>query len=190
MWRVFLALEIPEDLRARLLPVHEELLRMKRSGDVRLSVPRLENLHLTLRFLGDVRPEKTEEIQEVLTPALRDAAAFPLRVAEIGGFPDLRRPRVIWGGVEAEPALMDLFRRVEDGLEKAGFGREKKPFRPHLTLARVKSTPPGAFERALAAHREAEFGSFSAARLALFRSERLPEGARYTPIVTWNLGDS
>jgi len=98
---------------------------------------RAEGIHLTLKFLGDVDPEREPELRSGLARAAAGARPLPLSVHGFGVFPDYSRPRVIWAGLEADPALELLQHRIEQEFTPLGFPPEGRPFHPHLTLGRA-----------------------------------------------------
>jgi 2'-5' RNA ligase len=98
---------------------------------------KVEGIHLTLKFLGYVEPEKIPEITAALKPIAESAHPFPIQVKGCGFFPNSKRPNVLWAGVVSD-LLQPLQQQVEDATEKLGFQRENRPFSPHLTLARFR----------------------------------------------------
>ncbi|MGQ9518479.1 MAG: RNA 2',3'-cyclic phosphodiesterase [Candidatus Fervidibacter sp.] len=177
--RSFIALEISEDVREQLASL---LMRLHQTNAA-VKWVELENLHLTLKFLGEISSEQVEVIAETLGQVARSVEPFPFTVKGVGGFPDLRRPRVLWVGVEATPSLMNLQRLVEQAMEGLGFAPEGRSFHPHITLGRVKAmTGIDKVKAILSEHSNTEFGVVLADRLVLFRSDLSREGPTYTPI--------
>ena len=131
--RFFIALvpppELQRDLWAAMGPVRE------REFPVRWVKP--EGIHLTLKFLGDVTPERAGDLPHALVEAAAGMRSIALRVHGSGAFPEITRPRVVWAGVEPEPAIELLQDRVERVFAPLGFPTEARTFRPHLTLGRV-----------------------------------------------------
>jgi 2'-5' RNA ligase len=147
-----------------------------------------EGLHLTLKYYGEVAPERLDVIAEAVRFAGQDTGALDLRLDELGAFPSLVRPRVLWIGIDAPPALELLYDRLERGGEAIGFAPEGVPFRPHVTLGRVREghrIPQGGLE---------EFGRaltrvpFLATRLVLYESLLTTQGPRYEARLTLELG--
>jgi RNA 2',3'-cyclic 3'-phosphodiesterase len=185
--RVFLALDPPPEVQRRITAIQGDLKRVVR-GDIAWVRP--EGIHLTLKFFGYVAPADVERISRAIGESLRGASALTLTVRGIGVFPGPRRPRVIWLGTEGDvEPLCALQAKLEEGLTAIGFPAEQRPFRAHLTLARIRS-PQGltGLEKAVAEGEQLAAGTFRAAVLALFRSELHPTGARYTRLAEFPLG--
>lgn len=185
-WRVFCAVELPAELRERAA-AHARHLRAAIS-DVRASWPRAENLHLTLKFFGEIARSRVESLSQAVARAARKSQPFKLTLEGAGSFPPRGTPRVLWLGIgDSSGALAELQDHLEEECEGIGFKREERPFRPHLTLARIRS-PPGA--RSLARlHQATGFQAleFSVKALFLMRSELEAGGSRYTEILHHSL---
>ncbi len=186
--RSFVCIEIPEGIREKL----EAFLRGVRDLDRRVKWVRVENLHLTLKFLGEEPHTKVEKMRVSLRdgiPELR-LKPFSLSLKGIGVFPDWNRPRVIWVGVgEDGLGSLEILRDfVERTARKQGFRKENKPFSPHITLGRVKfgKMEPILKEKLRKSEREL-FGSFLVREVILMRSQLFPEGPVYTPLATFTL---
>ncbi len=127
--RVFVALDIPEEVRrglARLVAELRPLVRGPRWA-------RVEGLHVTLKFIGQAAPETVARITETLA-AVQSPAAVEMHFRNVGFFPSEHRPRVFWAGMEATANLAELAAEIEQRLEPLGVPREARPFHPHLTL--------------------------------------------------------
>ncbi|MCL6451351.1 MAG: RNA 2',3'-cyclic phosphodiesterase [Acetobacteraceae bacterium] len=148
-----------------------------------------ENLHFTLKFLGEVEEGRLEKVKAALGQALAGKAAFGLELCGAGAFPNLRRPRVVWLGAGAgRDRLGELAEAVESALAPLGFPREARAFSPHLTLGRARQ--PGA-AGALAAELEAAgsrpWGELKVDRVVLMQSTLTPRGPIYTPLAVFRL---
>ena len=160
---------------------------LRRTGDVRWVTP--ERLHLTLKFLGSTPEEKVSGVQEELRRIANNCLQFAIRLDGIGAFPSIRRPQTIWYGVSGEvESLATLAERIEAAMEPLGFAREARPFRPHLTLGRVRS-PRGLRELATELEKRAqdspEAGSgieWRVDAIALMCSDLKPSGPVYTEL--------
>jgi len=182
--RTFVAIDLEAGLKTAL---QDLIRRLKETGaDIRWT--RAEGLHLTLKFLGEVDERGLASVRRCLEKVVGRQPSFPLAFAGTGAFPDERNPRVLWVGFAAEPVLMALQEDLERELEGEGFTREKRPFRPHLTLGRVKG--PGRVRDAVAAlgqeHPESLSG-MTVSRVSLFESRLRPEGAEYHVIAEFGL---
>ncbi|RJO74266.1 MAG: RNA 2',3'-cyclic phosphodiesterase [Myxococcales bacterium] len=185
--RTFVAVPLPEALLARLAAVQDELRRLAQGREAQLFIPRPAGIHLTLQFLGDTPAELAPAIDEKFRAALAGREAFATQSRGAGGFPNLERPRVLWAGVHITDELTDLHWRVLAGLHGLPLKLDKKPFKPHLTLARVKRSRPGTLARVMAPHLKEEFGALPVTEVVLFRSDLQPSGAIYTPLCRWEL---
>jgi 2'-5' RNA ligase len=149
-----------------------------------------DNLHVTVKFLGGVAPDRLEAVAEALGRVARAAAPFAVVVQGLGAFPTPARARVIWAGITTGAAeLAALAAHVEDVLAPLGFDRERRPFSAHVTLGRVRAPrrDPG-LARALEGTAGVQFGRFAVERLWLMQSDLSPRGAHYTPLGSWPLG--
>jgi 2'-5' RNA ligase len=139
-----------------------------------------ESIHLTLRFLGEITPARVEEAADALIGL--SWKPFEVHARSIGFFPGARSPRVIWVGLNAS-SLEELVQEIDARMERLGFDRERRAFRPHLTLARARDTRFGSeLTRAAERFKDQEFGSFLADRMVLFESILKPGAAAYRKI--------
>ncbi len=187
--RTFVAIELSPQLLRRLRALQDRLRQDVPAGVVRWVRP--EGIHLTLKFLGDVPTARVEEIATAMCDACVGHVPFTFAVAGLGCFPNLRRPRVIWVGVD-EPTgtLAALQRDVEGAMQRLGFAPERRPFRPHLTLGRVKGGGADVV-RALGeyvARATVNVGQMEASEVSLMRSDLRPGGAVYTRLAVAALG--
>lgn len=186
--RAFLAILLPDTVRSAL---DAEIERLRPVGRDVSWVAR-DNLHLTLKFLGHVEPERLEHAVSGLALVAAAVAPFELAVVGLGAFPSPTRPRVLWAGLESgADAAARLARSVDGALAGQGFAPEERPFSGHVTLGRVRE--PGRdrhLASALAAGAGHRFGRLTVDRLALMRSELSPRGARYSIIAAWPLSAS
>jgi RNA 2',3'-cyclic 3'-phosphodiesterase len=182
--RLFVAVPIPHPAREQILSL---LGRLRESGwPVRWVHD--EGLHMTLKFFGEVAPERLDVIQEALRFAAADAGALSLRLGVLGAFPSRSRPRILWVGVEAPASLELLQDRIERGCEAIGFPPEGAPFQPHVTLGRVREgqrLPPGGLDDYADGF---ELVPFVAEELVLYESLLTTGGPRYESRLTMDLG--
>lgn len=182
--RLFLAIELPREVRERIAELQAELrprLRLARW------VPP-SNVHLTLRFLGETSADVAQRIGKRLEEELVSRAAFVLKFRGVGAFPSARRPRVLWiGTLEAPRELFRLQSVVEEAARVEGFSPETRPFEPHLTIARFRR-PERGLERVLASIGQPSFGEMRVSELVCFESRLCPSGASYSPLARFEIG--
>jgi len=134
--RSFIAIELPRELKLALFQLQEDL---KSASSVPVKWVDPGNIHLTLKFLGDISPEITGRITSALEDAARGTPPFDIEVSGLGVFPNNKRVQIIWVGLAGELVkLGQLQKRIEEMLTPLGFPSEARPFSPHLTLARVR----------------------------------------------------
>lgn len=142
-------------------------------------VPR-ENMHITLNFLGEVDESRMDELEMLLKEATQGFSAFSLNIDHVGAFPEERSGRVIWMGVQNSITLRDLQRRCEDKLLNAQFLQAEKDYRPHLTLARLRS--PRQLKDILSPVKNLELGTLEVKELILYQSTLKASFPVYTPL--------
>jgi 2'-5' RNA ligase len=176
--RVFIAVPLPADLKAKLVVVQQEFRRLP----LEAAWVREAGFHITLKFLGEVDSSLIAPIVACMTTATQHYHPFSLTVSGVGVFPHESSPRVLWVGVRD---MTGLLRQVQQTLEahltRLGYPPEDRPFSPHLTLARVKRiSRRGEFLAGLKAHREVVLGQLDVDHIELVESQLHPAGARYS----------
>jgi 2'-5' RNA ligase len=147
-----------------------------------------EGLHATVKFLGPVAETQLPALRTALGGAVHGTPQLAAGVRGLGVFPTLKRPRVVWVGLDCAP-LAALARAVDDALEPLGFARESRPFRAHITLGRVKdSGAPPELTPALRAHWDDDLGTCALRELVAYRSDLRRDGAVYTKLWTIPFG--
>lgn len=141
-----------------------------------------DNLHVTLKFLGDIDRGIVDDVGRVITEAVGNSAPFEVDLAGLGVFPHAARPSIIWAGLPDADQLVAMAGEIEKGFKKIGFAPEDRKFEPHITLARSKARPPFGLDEVLSAHAETQFGKSEVTSVILFQSELRPEGPLYTPL--------
>lgn len=174
MIRAFIAAEMPStiDLRA--------LLDRLRGSNARISIPKSEGIHITLKFLGDIEEASVPLILGRIKESLSEFKPFDVVVERTGAFPGMTKPRVLWVGLEDQGMLARIGKSIDDNLAMMSIPRENRPFTPHVTVARVKSLD--GIERAVAIMKEFEstrFGSFRVKDIRLKKSTLTPTGSIY-----------
>jgi len=182
--RVFLAAELSSDLRQKVVELQRQL--RDTLPEVNWVLP--ESIHLTLKFLGYVDAAMVEKLLPALEPVGSIQASLTLAIQGLGVFPHIRRPRILWiGCAGAIPSLVKLVSRIEGALEPLGFPLEKKPYHPHLTLARIKhdnSKVGGVLTHSGLLEQPQALGILRIDRITLFRSDVSSFGAEYTSLGT------
>jgi RNA 2',3'-cyclic 3'-phosphodiesterase len=186
-WRVFCAIELPEAVRTRVV---RHIAQLKDAvPDAHASWSRDANLHLTLKFLGEIPQTSVPDLSGAASRAGADVAPFKILLEQTGVFPKHGPPRVLWLGItDPQGRLRELHARLEDESAKAGFQKEARPFNPHLTLARLRK--PTHARTLAAAHKELKFepAEIAVSELLVIRSELSSEGSKYTVVSRHSLG--
>lgn len=184
--RTFIALPLPASVRDHIRTLQDGL----RTKGFRMRWAKPENIHLTLKFLGNVAPGDIDGIAGAMAETVRFTPAIHLGAKGLGVFPGINRPRVLWVGLKGETgSLIEIQKRLDEHLEAVGFPRDTRAFKGHLTIARVKGRLNSkALAEAMAAFGEVESAPFTAEEMILYRSELKPDGAVYTRIESVSLG--
>ena len=172
--RAFIAIELPDEVKGALRGLTQRL----RTTGAKASWVRPENMHLTLRFLGEATEETVNRIAERLALAYQDVTPFTVTVTGTGAFPNLRKPRVVWAGVAPLEGGLEAAQAVAEAAAAAvGLPPETKRFRPHLTLARIRDGRVlGALPAGLAREKDFAAGAFTVASVSLLSSQLTPSG--------------
>lgn len=179
--RLFAALEIPSGVRENLATLVGEL----RAVDSRPRWVRDENLHVTLKFMGETAVERLDALRDALA-TVRSSAPVTLQFHGLGFFPNEKRPRVFWAAMGASPNLPQLAKDIESALEKLGIPREQREFSPHLTLARFNDTRLSKeLDAAIQERSGREFGSYTTLEFHLYQSKLKRSGAEYTRLFSF-----
>jgi len=184
--RTFIALDMPPEIKTALA----NYVRPLKSLRGRVSWVKPENLHLTLKFLGDTPANRIDEIAAVLQEIAAASTPFSALIAGSGAFPNDEHPRVLWVGLnETTGTLPSLTRAIDEKLKPFGFAPEKKRFAPHLTIGRVKDAR---IPEIICGLREKPFAAMTAQfdEIIFMKSELHPAGSIYTPLRKLALGKS
>jgi 2'-5' RNA ligase len=185
--RAFIAVDIPDDIRAA---VADAQARLKRAHvAVKVSWTKIDNVHLTLQFLGHVEEATIGRISQALAALTERHAAFDIPVRGVGAFPNAKSPRVLWVGCDdVDGKLKTLARAVQSEMEQFGFEPEHREFSAHLTLGRIKFPKPDtALTRALDSIKNQDFGTMRVEAIHLFESRLHPEGSIYSKLSSHGL---
>ena len=187
-FRLFISINLTPELLATLTDLQSQLKRQLASQPLRWARP--EGIHLTLKFLGDTETGRIEEIVRALGQAVEPHRAFELSIGGLGCFPNQRKPRVLWVGMQdPDERLRRLAASVDDAMAGLGWKRENRPYTGHLTLARVKKYANNRDKQALSELLSAvkvsdRLGLLPVQSVHLMRSQLRPEGAVYTSLIT------
>lgn len=174
--RVFIAVDLSNEIRKALKDLQRELRPMTNAARWVAT----ESIHITLKFMGEVPEKRIEEIDQEMTGL--SWKPFTVTVRGVGFFPGTRSPRVFWAGMEA-PTMQGLAEELDVRMERLGFEKEKRAFRPHITLARARETRmDSSLVTAASKYEEHDFGSFTVDRLFLFQSTLKSAGAVYNKL--------
>ena len=182
----FIALELPPPVISLLHKVQQDLKRLK----IRARWVRPENIHLTLKFLGDINPDHLDKIGDAMAGAAIEFPPVTLTVRGIGVFPGIKRPRVIWVGLGGDiRSLLALQSRLEQELAGAQFPKDKRSFKAHLTLGRIKQpVNPAVIRQMIGEYASLTSDEFTWDQVFLFKSDLKPSGAVYSKLKQTNLG--
>ena len=174
-----MAVEMPEDVRRQFKEVQTTL----RGADAHVKWVEPHNIHLTLKFLGDMSEDQLEKLYQGVAEGAQGITSFEIRLSRLGAFPNLKKPRVIWIGIEdGKEKLIQLQQKLEDSIFNYGFPKEDRKFSAHLTIGRVKS--PRGLDDLVTIMKNTPFESNSIGirEMVVMKSTLTPEGPIYTPL--------
>lgn len=186
--RSFIAIELPEVIRTQLKDLQDNL----KTCRFKVRWVRPENIHLTLKFLGNIDETDIEKVRGTLTSRVDRFTPLSLSVKGVGVFPGIRRPRIIWSGMGGQlSALAALQKALAEDLAAIGFQQEKRAFKAHLTLGRVKGAIDALKLRdAIQAFNNFESEIFTADKIFLFKSDLKPGGPVYSKLNAFVMNES
>lgn len=183
--RAFVAIEIPPALQEQIA-AQGQALKKALPAKIRWTAP--QNIHLTLKFLGDIAPASQPALTQALAATAAQQTTFDIVIGGFGVFPGPRNPRIFWLGIQAPPDLARLHRSIETTCARLGYPPEEKPFNPHLTLGRLRDQADLTNLRpALQQIQIAPLGQITVSSLTLFRSDLRPQGPIYAPLAHFPL---
>lgn len=177
--RSFIAIDIEEkDIIEKIIKIE----RILRETGAALKLVEPENLHITIKFLGEISEKEIPLIRNILEKHAKLFNPFEIILEGIGAFPSISHPRVIWVGIsENKDKLTSLANKISTDLEKAGFRREERAFHPHITIARVKRQN-SRLKKEIMQYRNSIFGRMIVSNIRLKKSTLTPQGPIYTTI--------
>ncbi|MCP4022560.1 MAG: RNA 2',3'-cyclic phosphodiesterase [Desulfobacteraceae bacterium] len=178
--RVFIALFLPEYIRLFLKKLQTDI----KSQGFKASWPRVGNMHLTLKFLGNMDINEISTITSTMSEAANDCSKVTLKAAGIGLFPSIKKARIIWSGIQGQTDVLQNNHTVlEKLLEINGFKKEKKRFHPHFTLARLKKPiSPKVLVKLIQQYQNYQSEDFNVESMGLYQSDLTSSGAVYTKL--------
>jgi 2'-5' RNA ligase len=187
--RAFIAIELSGDTQDA---IQKQTARLKQSlGDDPIRWIPVSNIHLTLKFLGDIAETHADFLKQMLAHEVDPYAEFDMQIGGLGSFPTAKRPRVLWIGLHAPAALASMQRNIESGTTRLGYQKEERPFSPHLTIGRVRQNPsPNDLQQIRLALESQQLGNIATSRVDsvhLFKSELKPTGPVYTRLFSAKL---
>lgn len=189
--RAFVAIDLPPDVQDCLTQISAQLKEQVGKKSVRW-VP-IPNIHLTLKFLGDVSVNNLDVLKEIIRAEAALQKPMEISIGRLGAFPKPAHPRVVWVGVEAPPELTALQRGIEARTTKVGYPKDKRAFYPHLTLGRVSRNASSKEVRTIGdiirSSKVGFLGAASVQTIHFYKSELMPNGAVYTKLFTAPLGN-
>jgi 2'-5' RNA ligase len=183
MVRLFVALIFPDEIKAALGSLIEDL--RPRGQGIKWVEP--HNIHLTLKFIGEISEKKVDRIIDAIGEVLTGRAKFEGHIARCGSFPNLRRPRVLWVGLDGAAPAVEMAKQLNHKLIPIGVKSEKKPLSPHLTLGRIKKPTDLSELSAYMENLNFDGGSVILDKVALVKSTLTPSGPIYESVKVFEL---
>jgi 2'-5' RNA ligase len=185
--RCFLAVEIPDAMSRAAGELTDRLRKGAQFTKAHPSWVKPQNMHFTVVFLGQRSPNQVERVKRLMSDIPQSIAPFAVEVGGLGVFPNPRNPKVLWVGVrKGGDAFGRLYDTAVKRLERIRYQPEKRPYHPHLTLARFRATRGvSEFMDVVEGHKGADLGAYTATGLTFFQSQLHPAGAIYTPLAHW-----
>jgi 2'-5' RNA ligase len=182
--RTFIAIELPQSLQSA---IEKQTARLRQAiGDDGVRWIPTQNLHLTLKFIGNIAASHIDFLKQLLSQTADSHSPFDLRIGGIGSFPNSKMPRVLWAGIHAPMELAFLQKNLEAGATRLGYERDARPFSPHLTLGRVRQgVDPASLQKIRSALERIQIGEIGSARIDhvhLYKSELHSAGSVYTKL--------
>lgn len=177
--RCFISIELDEYIKRKISELIDFL--RKYEADIKWVEP--ENLHLTLKFLGNTQLEKIQIIKEVLTNISKKIFPFYIKIQGIGFFPNKKYPRVLWVGLENKEKIIDIQKKIEADMSKIGYKKEEREFDPHITIGRTRSfTKISNLLECLDDYKKYDFGTLFVDRINIMKSDLTSKGPIYTKL--------
>jgi 2'-5' RNA ligase len=185
--RVFIAIDISDEARKRIAAYIEGLRRSSAPTSIKFERP--EKVHLTLKFLGDSDPEQLRSVTEAVRSIAHRIDPFTIEISGTGAFPDPAKPRILWLGIKGDE-LASIVHQLDEACEPHGFESEKRDYRPHLTIARIRDA--NSARDVVDTHLKNQFAPvrFEVRDLTIYESQLLRSGSVYARVARHNLGEA
>ena len=186
--RLFLAIDIPPFAREKITGIQDRFKRL----NLNIAWVKPANIHLTLKFLGSTSPRQVSAIKDRVSQAVSHTPRFPVSLGEVGVFPNLKNPRVLWVGLEdPQDRLTTVQKKIEEEMTQLGFPPEQRKFSPHLTLGRIKSLKEkGLLKNEVQSIQRCDSAPIVVSSVILFQSRLTPKGSIYTILEEFELNRS
>jgi len=190
--RAFIAIEFPDSLLAN---IEKQTARLRGPlGDELVRWVPTQNLHLTLKFIGNVAKSQVDFLKQLVSQITEKHSRFDLQIAGSGSFPNAKRPRILWARIQAPAELASLQKSIEDGASRLGYEKESRAFSPHLTLGRIRQNVSAAelqkIRNILESTQIGYIGNAHIDSVYLFQSELHPRGSIYTKLFSAKLKET
>ena len=183
--RCFIAIELNQQIQSQIKTLQQRITAI----DLDAKWVQPENIHITLRFLGNLKDPRVKDIKDAFLDLVSDAPSFSISIGALGVFPDIQRPQTLWVGIEqGHDQVISLARNVENGLCRLGFPKEKKIFIPHLTIARLRCAKnTEKLKDFLSKETSLDSPSCPITHVSLIKSSLTPQGPVYETLKSYTL---
>ncbi len=173
--RTFLAIDIPESMKDRFQEIIQQCVQYQTRN---IKPTSSHQMHLTLRFLGDISDDTARKITDYLEKSRFSVA--PLHILSVGGFPDIFFPTTLWFGLENNPSLHEVYDTLDAGLKTLGIPPEPRKYFPHITFLRLKTSPNTELVKYISSLKDEDWGIFQPEYLTFYKSTLSAQGSEYT----------
>ena len=184
--RTFIAVDFSPQIIRKITEIIDYFKTQTPNNAIKWVAP--ENLHLTVKFLGEVKENEIDNIKNLINQSLTDEDAFEIGVEGLGMYPNSHKPRVIWLGIKGGKPLIAIHNKLEKALQEIGIKHEKRDYSPHLTIARVRRGADNetvkTIGKTLSAFKVDSLGSCTINNIVLYKSDLTPQGPIYTPLLS------
>lgn len=185
--RVFIAVELPQKLKEKVAKIQDKIKESDKVNRIKWVSP--DSLHITLKFLGEIEKQRLKDVFEVVEKTSSNFCCFSVNIQGMGIFPESGTPRVLWVGIEEGACeLFQIVQKLEKDLFERGFAREKKEWKPHITIGRVKQIiNKQLIKNLVGREKNTEGAKVKVEKISVMQSRLTPQGAIYTPLKRFSL---